>query len=304
MSSSGTGTACSGSLPCWCSSRSSWASCSSSSGSPVLGSVHSAPPSGARSSVGSPASARCGTRASALQPGRQPFREVGGGQASMTIGMISGVRRNARCAQRRDVAADHLLELVGVADALGGRAGQRLLDDLHGGLEVARRVLEAADQEVGRVGERAGVGVDDRQHGDHALLGERAAVLERGLGDPADDLAVDVHVARRDLAGDLRLALDQVDDDAVVGQDDAVGVDAGADREVGVGAQVAVLAVDRHDVARLHEVVAVDELTGAGVARDVHLGVALVDDVGAPAGEAVDDAGDGVLVAGDRPSWP
>ena len=47
-------------------------------------------------------------------------------------------------------------------------------------------VHEAADQEVGRLGELAGVGVDDGEHRDDALLGQRPAVLERGLGDAAD----------------------------------------------------------------------------------------------------------------------
>ncbi len=51
---------------------------------------------------------------------------------------------------------------------------------------------------------------------------------------------------------------------------------------------------------RLDDVVAVEELAGAGVPRDVHLGVALVHDVGAEADQAVDDAVDGVLVAGDQ----
>ena len=38
----------------------------------------------------------------------------------------------------------------------------------------------------GRVGQLAGVGVDDGEHRDHALLGERAAVLEVRLGGAAD----------------------------------------------------------------------------------------------------------------------
>ena len=50
----------------------------------------------------------------------------------------------------------------------------------------------------------------------------------------------------------------------------------------------------------LHDVVAVEQLAGAGVAGDVHHGVALVHDVGAPAGQAVDHAVDRVLVARDQ----
>src|SRR5699024_2747177 len=110
----------------------------------------------------------------------------------------------------------------------------------------------------------------------------------------------DVDVTGAHLAADLDPAVDQVHDHAVVDDDDVVGVDAGPDGQVGVGAQVSPLPVHGHDVARLDDVVAVDELAGAGVAGDVHLRVALVHHLGAPAGQAVDDARDGVLVAGDE----
>ena len=73
--------------------------------------------------------------------------------------------------------------------------------------------------------------------------------------------------------------------------------DAGGGGQVGVRLQVPPLAVHRHDVARLDDVVAVEELAGAGVAGDVHHRVALVHDLGAPAGEPVDDPVDRVLVA-------
>ena len=53
-------------------------------------------------------------------------------------------------------------------------------------------------------------------------------------------------------------------------------------------------------VARLDDVVAVEQLTGGGVAGDVHQRVALVHDVGAPAGQPVDHPVDRVLVAGDQ----
>ena len=71
-------------------------------------------------------------------------------------------------------------------------------------------------------------------------------------------------------------------------------------RELRVREQVAVLAVDRQHVLRLQDVVAVEQLARGGVAGDVHLRVALVHDVGAELGEAVDHAVDGVLVAGDE----
>src|SRR5690606_16828123 len=70
--------------------------------------------------------------------------------------------------------------------------------------------------------------------------------------------------------------------------------------EVGVGAQVPPFAVDRHEVAGPDHVEHVQQFPGGSVPGDVDQGVALVDDLGAPAGEAVDDPVDGVLVAGDE----
>src|SRR6185436_18852108 len=70
--------------------------------------------------------------------------------------------------------------------------------------------------------------------------------------------------------------------------------------QLGVGHEVTPLAVDRYDVAWLDDVVAVEQLSGAGVAGDVNLGVALVNDVGTQTHQAVDDAVDGVLIAGDQ----
>ena len=62
-----------------------------------------------------------------------------------------------------DVPAEHLLELVGVADSFGGGVCQRLLHHGLGGVEGVGVVNEAADEEVGRVREQAGVGVHDQR---------------------------------------------------------------------------------------------------------------------------------------------
>ena len=53
----------------------------------------------------------------------------------------------------------------------------------------------------------------------------------------------------------------------------------------------------RHDIARLEDVVAVEQLTRRGVARDVHLSVALVHHVGAEFGQQVDYSEHRVLIA-------
>src|SRR5690606_5165338 len=180
--------------------------------------------------------------------------------------------------------------------AVLGRALQHLRD--LGDHRAEGRVLDAgtAGLDVRSAGDLAGGGVDDHEDGDDALVAEDLAVLQGGLTDVADGEAVDVDVAGLHLAGDLRLALDEVDDHAVLGDDDPVVRDAGEGAQLGVGPQVAPLAVHRHPVPRPADVVEVQQLAGGGVTRDVHLGVALVDDVGAPAGQAVDHAVDRVLV--------
>src|SRR6476661_2930210 len=138
---------------------------------------------------------------------------------------------------------------------------------------------------VGLLGELAGVGVDDADDGDDSLLGEGPAHVQRLLRRPTDAHGIDVDEPGRDGADDGRLAVDEVDHGAVVADEGPLGLDAGADGDVGVGPQVAPLPVDGEHAGGLDDVVAVGKLAGAGVTGDMDLGVALVDDVGAPAGE-------------------
>src|SRR5690606_4407436 len=119
-------------------------------------------------------------------------------------------------------------------------------------------------------------------------------------GDVADRGAVHVHVAGLDHAADAGLAVVEVDDDAVLGDDDPVLGDPAEHGELGMGAQVTPFPVDRHEVPRPHHVEHVQQLSRGCVPGDVDQGVALVDDFGAPAGQAVDDPVDGVLVSGDE----
>src|SRR5690606_16150927 len=199
-----------------------------------------------------------------------------------------------------DAAADQLAELGGVVDAFGGGPFQGFLDlgdDVVVGFDVD---AGAAGVDLGFPDEFAGGGLHHDDHGDEALLAEDAAVLEGGFGDVSDGGAVDVDVSGLDDAGDSGPALVEVDDDAVLGDDDAVLGHSAEHGEVGVGAQVPPFAVDRHEVAGPDHVEHVQQFPGGSVPGDVDQGVALVDDLGAPAGEAVDDPVDGVLVAGDE----
>src|SRR5690606_17026701 len=69
--------------------------------------------------------------------------------------------------------------------------------------------------------------VDDDDHGDEALLAEDASVLQIGVCDSADGGAVDVDEADVELARHPRLAVAQVDDRAVGGDEGALLGDAG-----------------------------------------------------------------------------
>ena len=166
-------------------------------------------------------------------------------------------------------------------------------------------VHEAAHQEVRRVGQLAGVGVDDGQHRDDALLGEGTAVLRCASVTPPTVCASTYTLPAGDLAGDLGVPVDQVDDHAVLGDDHVV-----RRRRRWLIARSALAWRWRHSpwtgitLRRLDDVVAVDELAGAGVPGDVHLGVALVHDVGAPAGEAVDHGRRWRSRCRGSPSWP
>src|SRR5699024_4000120 len=199
-----------------------------------------------------------------------------------------------------DRAPHDLLELVGVRGPLAGRlleGGDDLRLDLGEDLVV---LGEAACGDLRPGDDLPGRGVDDAHDGDEALLPLDPAVLEHVLLGLADTRAVDVDVPARHRAGDPRPAVDEVDDDAVLGEHDPVGVYTGGDGQLAVGDEMTPLPVDRHDVAGPDDVVAVQEFPGAGMAGDVDLGVALVHDVGAESHQAVDDAVDGVLVAGDQ----
>ena len=140
-----------------------------------------------------------------------------------------------------DPAPDHaphdLLQLVGVADAAGRRLGQRVGDPRLDRVEHGVVLGEAAGVDLRAGDDLAGAGVDDHDDGDEALLAEDAPVLEVGVGDLADARAVDVDVAAPHGADDPRDAVDEVDDDAVLGDHDALARHAGLDRELGVGAR-------------------------------------------------------------------
>jgi hypothetical protein len=112
--------------------------------------------------------------------------------------------------------------------------------------------------------------------------------------------AVDEDLAGRDGLAAPDDAVLELHDVAVLADEDVVLQAAGRDRDVAVGPQMAVLAVDRDDVLGLDDVVEQDEVVAAGVTGHVDVGEPLVDHLRAPPRQPVDRAEHGVLVAGDQ----
>ena len=78
-----------------------------------------------------------------------------------------------------------------------------------------------------------------------------------------------------------------------------VGGNAHGQPQLAVGGKVLVLAVDRHEVARVHQPLHELQLLLAGVTRHVHLDRGIVDDLHVHLGKLIDDASDQLLVAGN-----
>src|SRR5690606_36349271 len=121
-----------------------------------------------------------------------------------------------------DRAADQLAELVQVVHAVAGGVPQHVLDPGDDLVEVLVEDARAARVDLGPCDELAGRRVDPDDDGDEALLAEDAPVLQGRLGDLADRQAVHVHVSGGHGAHDLGPAVDEVDDDAVLGDDDVL----------------------------------------------------------------------------------
>jgi hypothetical protein len=166
------------------------------------------------------------------------------------------------------------------------------------GSKTAGSSAKPAGGEVHRPHDGARRGLDDDGQRDEALVAEDPPLLQRLLPHVADVEAVDVDVADRHRPDDRRLAVDQVDDDAVLGEQDPVGGHAGLLGQRRVRPQVTPLAVHRHEVSRLGHVEQRAQLAGRGVPGDVHPRGLLVHDGGAEPGQPVDDLVDGGLVAG------
>ncbi len=196
-----------------------------------------------------------------------------------------------------------LLDVADVANALDAAIGEDLREAfLQVVDEIARlgEIEHAARDEV-RTGDDARflrVDGDDDHH--DPVAGEVLAIAQHRFADVADPAAVDHHVAAVGPSDFLRALFGELHHVTVLGDEDVVARDAGLLRQVAVRDEHAILAVDRDEVFRPHEVEHQQQLFLRGMSRDVGVAARSVDHVGADAIEVVDRLCDRLLVAGDR----
>ena len=125
------------------------------------------------------------------------------------------------------------------------------------------------------------------------------AVAQHHGANVADAHAVHEHAPRRDGRAELGGFGGQLNDSAVLADDDVPAVVTHTHDHVAALVEHAALAVHGDEELRLYERVHHFELFLAGVARYVQIGAALVDDLRALGEELVNNAGDRRLVAGN-----
>ena len=139
-----------------------------------------------------------------------------------------------------------------------------------------------------------------RDDDEDAVVGEPPAVAEGDVLHVPDAEPVDERDARVDAVDEASAAPRELDDGAVVGDEDPLLGNARLACELRVRREHAVLAVDRHHVARAQQREHRPQLLLARVAGDVHGRDLLVQHLGAGAGELVDRVVDAELVARNR----
>ena len=138
------------------------------------------------------------------------------------------------------------------------------------------------------------------ENGNEALFGQNATIFEIGFSDFANGGAIHVDETNIELAHLSGDSIDHIHDGAVFSDESAFARNTRGNGHLRVSAEVACFTVDGHDLSRFDDVVAVEELTGSGVSRDVDFGVAFVDDVGTQVDESIDYSIHRVLVTGNE----
>ena len=137
-------------------------------------------------------------------------------------------------------------------------------------VEQLVRLGEAARDELGRRDLAAVRGCQGRHDDEHAVVGELPPIAKRDVLDVADTQAVDERHPGVDPVDEPCAAARELDDRAVLGDEDALVGNTRVAGELRVRREHPVLAVDRHHVARTEQREHRPQLLLARVPGDVH----------------------------------
>ena len=161
-------------------------------------------------------------------------------------------------------------------------------------------VDKAARNDVGAADHMTVVDVKRRDDDDQAVLSEMLSVAQDDAADVADAESVDKYLAGRNGRDFLHICLVDLDSAADIADKDMLAAHAEKLRELGVLAQMLLLAVNRDEILRTRQAVHDLELLLAGVTGNMYVVHALVDHLAAALEQLVDDVADGLFIAGDR----
>src|SRR5579885_877860 len=201
------------------------------------------------------------------------------------------------------IGADLFLNHSVIGFLFVARDVKRLHDDLLGPVhQPVFAGVEAAGDDFRRGLDHPGqlVDGDDRQH--DAVFADMAAVFDDQVLDHFGARAVvDADPAHVDPSHLARAQFGEFKDVATFDQDDLADRAVHGSSHFGVQLELAVLAMDGNEVARLHQVDDELQFFLAGVPADVHRRrrAVLVDDVGLAPEQVIDHAVDGLFIAGN-----
>ena len=139
--------------------------------------------------------------------------------------------------------------------------------------------------------------VNHRGDGNQTPLTHRGAIIKHFLINIAHGDAINVKVTHGNLAHYPRLAIDQINYHAVLGQYDFFPLYPGSNRKFFIGTQVPPLAVHRHSILRPRRIIKKQQFTRISVPRGMYFGIASGNNGGANLRQHVNHTKDSFFIA-------
>ena len=92
----------------------------------------------------------------------------------------------------------------------------------------------------------------------------------------------------------------QINDNAIFCKNNILGLHTSENSQLAISNKVANLPVNRHDICRLNDVVAVDQFTGSSVTGHVDLRIGLVNDLCTQASQVIDHPIHRIFIPGNQ----